>query len=80
MEDDFVVERSAVERMGMADDGGVRRVGRSGIQEGFQASGGAGQKKRADAGGFGEHGIRVQQLPIANTQWPVNARRFGGWQ
>jgi len=61
MEDDFVVERSAVERMRMADHGGVRRVGGPGVEQSFQASGGAGEEKRADAGRFGWHGIRVQQ-------------------
>ena len=55
VENDFVVQRSSVERMRMADHGGVRRVGRSGVEESFQASGGAGEEERADAGGFGEH-------------------------
>jgi len=39
---DFVVERSSVERMRMADDGGMGRGGRPGIEQGFEASGGAG--------------------------------------
>jgi acetylornithine deacetylase len=55
VEDDFVVQRSTVERMRMAHHGGVRRVGRSGVEESFQASGGAGEEQGADAGSFGEH-------------------------
>ena len=62
VEDDFVVQRSTVERMRMADDGGMRRVGRSGVEESFEASGGAGEEERADTGVLQEHGIRVQQL------------------
>src|SRR5208282_5474521 len=62
VEDDFIVQRSTVERMRMTDDGSMRRVGRSGVEQGFQASGGAGEEERANARSFGEHGIRVQQL------------------
>ncbi len=56
VEDDFVVQRSTVQRMRMAHRGGVCRAGRSGVEESFQASGGTGEEQRADAGGFGEHG------------------------
>ena len=70
VECDFVVQRSAVERMGMANHGGMRRVGRSGVEESFQASGGTGEEERADAG-IGDHRIRVHQLPVASGQWPV---------
>jgi len=59
VEDYFVVERSTVERMGMADHGGVRRAGRSGVEETFQASCGAGEEQGADAGSFGEHGLSL---------------------
>jgi hypothetical protein len=61
VEDDLVVERSAVERMRMTDDSGVRRGGRTGVEQSFQASGGSGEKEGTDAGGFGRHKIRVQQ-------------------
>lgn len=57
VEDDFIVQRAAEERMGMADDGGVRRAGRAGIEKGFQAAGGAGEEEGADAGGFVRHGL-----------------------
>ncbi len=68
VEDDFVVQRSAVERVRMADHGGVRCVGRSGVEECFQASGGAGEEERADAGGFGEHGA-------VGSRWSSFVRR-----
>jgi hypothetical protein len=55
------VERSTEEGMRMTDHGGVRRVRRSSVEQRFQESGGAGDEQRADAGGFGKHGIRVQQ-------------------
>jgi len=55
MEDNFIVQRSTVEGMRMADYGAVGCAGRSGIEETFQASGGTGQKQRTDAGGVGEH-------------------------
>ena len=42
VEDYFVVERSTVEWMRMADHGSVRRVRRSGVEQSFQTSGGAG--------------------------------------
>jgi len=60
VEDYFVVQRSAIQRMRMANDRGMRRVGRPGVEQRFQASGGTGKKERANGGGFGEHVIRVQ--------------------
>ena len=57
VEDDFVVQRSTVKRMRMAHHGGMGRVGRSGVEQGFQASGGAGEEERADAGGFVDHAL-----------------------
>ena len=33
LEDNFVVQRSAVERVGMADDGRMGRIGRSRVEE-----------------------------------------------
>ena len=57
VEDDFVVQRSSVERMRMADHGGVRRVGRSVVEQSLKASGGAGKEQGSDAGGFWEHGL-----------------------
>jgi hypothetical protein len=73
VEDDFVVQRSTVERMRMAHHGGVRRGGRSGVEESFQASDGSGEEQRPDAGGFGEHGIRVQQWPVdSRPEWSAN--------
>jgi hypothetical protein len=61
MKDNFVVQRSTVEGMRMADDGSVRRILRSGVEQSFQASGGTGEKQGADAGEFSCHEIRVQQ-------------------
>ncbi len=62
VEDNLVVKRSTVKWMGMADDGSMRRISRSGIEQSFQPSDRAGKKKRPDAGGFGRHRIRVQQV------------------
>jgi hypothetical protein len=39
VEDHFVVERSSEERMGMADDSRMRRLGRTGVEQSFEASG-----------------------------------------
>jgi len=58
VEDDFVVERSAKERMRVTDDGSVGCGGGSGVEQSFQASGGAGDGEGADAGSFGRHGIK----------------------
>ncbi len=44
VEDNFIVQRSSIEWMRMADHSGMRRVGRSGVEQGFQASGGAGEE------------------------------------
>ena len=44
VEYDFVVKRSTIERMWMAHQRGVRRGGRSGVEESFQASGGTGDE------------------------------------
>ena len=45
VEDDFVVQRSAKKRMRMADERGVSRGGRAGVEQGFEASGGASRKR-----------------------------------
>jgi len=52
VEDDFVVQRSPIKRMRMAHHGGMGRTGQSGVEQGFQASGRAGEEERADAGAF----------------------------
>ena len=58
VEDDFVVERSSVQRMRMTDEGGVGRGGGSGVEEGFKAACGACNGEGADGGNFGRHGIK----------------------
>ena len=50
VEDNFVVQRSAVERMRMTNNGGMGGGGRAGIEQGFEASSGAGDGQRADGG------------------------------
>lgn len=45
MKDNFVMQRSAKQRMRMADDSRVRRLLCSGVEKSFQASGGALQKQ-----------------------------------
>ena len=59
VENDFVVQRSTVERMRMAHQGGMGRARQSGIEQGFQASGRAGEEERADAGAFVEQGLSL---------------------
>jgi hypothetical protein len=80
MEDDFVVERAAEERMGMADERGMAGVGRASVEQGFEASGGAVEKERADGGvlvhssGYTKRGrASVVQIPTLSQ----NARQ--GW-
>ena len=67
VEDDFVVERSAKEWMRMADDGGVGCGRGSGVEQSFEASGGAGEGEGADAGSFG-HGMSV--VVGRSVDWP----------
>jgi hypothetical protein len=38
MEDNFVVQRSAIERMRVTDNRGMRRAGHTSIQQGFEAA------------------------------------------
>jgi len=45
MEYDFVVQRASVFGMRVADQGGMRRVGRSGVQLSLKLAGGAVQEK-----------------------------------
>ena len=51
VEDDFVVQRAAEHGMGMADEGGVGGVRGAGVEQGFEASGGAVEEEGADCGG-----------------------------
>ena len=48
VEDDFVVQRSAEQRVRMTDDRGVSRIFCAGIQQCFQPACGAVEKQRAD--------------------------------
>ena len=48
VEHDFVVQRSAKQRMRMADHRSVRRVRRSRVEQGFQASRRTVEKQRTD--------------------------------
>lgn len=50
VEYNFVVKRAAVDRMGMADEGGVGGVFGAKVQEGFEAASGTVKKKRLDRG------------------------------
>ena len=75
MEDDFVVERASVERMRMADEGGVSGVGGSGIEEGFEASGGAVEEEGADGGGVGGHG--GSSLVVRRSSLVLRRSSFG---
>lgn len=48
VEHDFVMERSTKEWVGMGDQRGVCGVGRAAVEQGFEASSGAFEKKRLD--------------------------------
>jgi hypothetical protein len=48
VEYDLVVQRAAEKGMGMADERGVGGVRGARVEQGFEASGGTGEKKRAD--------------------------------
>ncbi len=58
VEDDFVVQRPSIERMRVAHQGGMGRTRQSCVEQGFQASGRAGEEQGTDTGGFVEHGCR----------------------
>jgi len=49
VEDDLVVQRSAKQRMRMADQRSVRRVVSSGVEQSFQASCGTIDEERTDS-------------------------------
>ena len=69
VKDDFVVQRSAVQRMRMANEGGMRCAGRTGVEQGFQASGGAGEEEGADGWRFRRHGMRCTTLVV--SRWSL---------
>ena len=50
VEHDFVVHGAAEHGMRMADQGGVGGVGGAGVEQGFEASGGAVEEEGADCG------------------------------
>ena len=56
----LVVQRASVERVGVADDGGVGGIRGAGVEEGFELPGGAGQEERADGGGGFGHGVEYK--------------------
>ncbi len=66
MENDFVVQRASVKRMRMADEGGVSCGGGTGVEQGFEAAGGAVEEQGPDGGGVGGHG-----------HWPLVVGRSG---
>ena len=68
MKYDLVVQRSAIERMRMANDSSVRGIGSSSIEQGFEAAGRAFQKQGADCAGLRLH--RVQSSIAAKSQLP----------
>ena len=51
MEDDFVVQGAAKHRMRMADERRMRGVLGASIEQGFELTGGAVEKKRANCAG-----------------------------
>ncbi len=52
VENDLIVQGSAVQRMGMTNHRGMGGAGRSGVQQCFQPSGGTGKRQRTNAGSF----------------------------
>ena len=60
VKDNFVMQRSAIDRMRMAHKSGVSRGFRALIQQGFQPSGWAVEEKRTDGTGLCVHGCVVR--------------------
>ena len=55
MKYNFVVQRSAIKRVRMADQRGAGRSGRAGIEQRFKPSGWTGNEQRADGGAVVGH-------------------------
>ena len=71
--DNLVVQRAAAQRVRMADQSSVRRIGLASIQQRLQASGGAGQVQGAHGcgrriGGGGFHAGQMAQSSIVSVQ------------
>jgi hypothetical protein len=64
MKDNFVVQGSAVDGVRVADNGGIPRIGRTGVEQSFQLTGRAIEKKGADGAGGVRHGYRVQRRNV----------------
>ena len=65
VENDFVVKRSPINRMRMADQRGVGRVRRALVEQGFKAPGRSFKEQRPDRGSFVRHKCIVQpSLPV----------------
>jgi acetylornithine deacetylase len=76
MKHDFVVQRSTVPRMRMANQRGVRSVRRARVQQGFEASRGTLKKKRADRIICSNHYFRVQRTGRARRLLEVTLCGF----
>ena len=61
VEDDFVVEGSAVEGMRVADQCGVRCVRSTRVEQSFELPGRPLESESGDGGIRGEHGIRLHR-------------------
>ena len=59
MEHDLIMQRPAKQRMGMANDCGVRRVLRACVEQGFQSSHWTFEEERSDGGVLGDHSIQI---------------------
>jgi len=57
--DDFVVQGASAKRVGMADEGRKRGVGRAGVEEGFEAAGGGAEIVDGAEGGGGGVGHQL---------------------
>jgi hypothetical protein len=66
MEDYFVVQGSTEHRMRMANHCGVSSVWRAYVEQGFEASGRAVEKERADGSGVGVHAGRTIRITGSN--------------
>ena len=71
VEDDFVVQRSAKQRMGMTDQRSMRRVLGSGVEQSFESSGGTVEKQGADGGVRRNHSLRLH----GEARWRRNPAR-----
>jgi hypothetical protein len=59
MEHNLVMQRSSEQRMRMANDCGMSRIFRTGVEQSFESSRWAFEEKRSDGGSWCDHSIQI---------------------